>query len=76
MSSCGLISSFVMTNQEYLESIKKKLDAMNKEAGIDPSKKGAAKKSPYEPDLMDPFHAQGLAAIKYMEEQKRKSKGK
>ena len=49
---------FVMIDQTYLEEIKKKLDAMNKEAGVDPSKKGAPAKSKYEPDLIDPFQAQ------------------
>jgi len=58
-----------MDNNEYLESIKKKLDAMNKIAGINIG----SQKSQYEPNLIDPFHAQGLAALKYMEEQKKKN---
>ena len=59
-----------MNSNEYLESIKKKLDAMNKVAGANNI---GSQKSQYEPNLIDPFHAQGLAALKYMEEQKKKN---
>ena len=62
-----------MIDQTYLDEIRKKLDAMNRQAGVDPSKKGDPTKSKYEPDLIDPFQAQGLAAIKYMEQQKKKA---
>lgn len=59
-----------MVDKSYIEAIKAKLDAMNKQAGIDPSQRN---KQQHDPGYIDPLHAQGLAAIKYMEEQKKKN---
>ena len=58
-----------MNYQEYLEGIKRKLDAMNKQAGIDPAKMRNRKR---DPDSIDMANALGASALKYMEEQKLK----
>ena len=61
------------SSQEYLDYIRKKLDSLNKEAGIDPTNKDP-NQSKYEPKLMDPFSAMGAAALKYMEEQRKRNR--
>lgn len=61
-----------MINPEYLEAIKRKLDALNKEAGINPAqaqiktKPGQVQYSRYEGTLPDPMEWQGQAAINYL----------
>ena len=59
-----------MANKQYLEEIKKKLDAMNKQCGIDPSKfkKGNAQR---DPDAIDIFGALGSSALRYLEKKKK-----
>jgi len=59
-------------NQEYLDSIKRKLDSMNKVAGVDPSSHQVQQGGVYgEPKFSDPMEWAGQAAIEYL-----KSKGK
>ncbi len=59
-------------NPEYLESIRAKLDAMNKASGFDPTQKPQTQGQVYgEPKMMDPMEWQGRAAIEYL-----RSKGK
>ena len=59
-------------NQEYLEMIKGKLDAMNKASGVDPSLRQGQHGSVYgEPKMTDPMEWAGQAAIEYL-----RSKGK
>ena len=53
--------------QAYLEEIKKKLDAMNKQSGFDPK---AVKNQGKDPDAIDIFGALGASAIRYMESKK------
>lgn len=61
-----------MINPEYLEAIKKKLDALNKEAGINPAqaamktKPGQNQYSRFEDPIPDPMEWQGQAAINYL----------
>ena len=62
-------------NREYLEAIKSKLDALNrvsggKTSGKKSSGEGAFEVNGYEPELMDPFEAQGHAALKWLASQK------
>ena len=57
-------------NKEYLDEIKRKLDRMNSESGIDPSKMANSKKVK-DPDAIDIFDALGRSAIAYMEKKKR-----
>ena len=62
----------MLPNQDYIEMIKGKLDAMNKASGVDPNQRHAQQGSVYgEPRMMDPMEWQGKAAIEYL-----KSKGK
>jgi len=62
----------MMPNQEYLDSIKRKLDSMNKVAGVDPTNRQVQPGSVYgEPKMTDPMDWAGQAAIEYL-----KSKGK
>ena len=56
-----------MNGNQYLEEIKKKLDLMNRQSGIDPQKN---KKSINDPDAIDIFSALGSSALIYMAEQK------
>lgn len=59
-------------NQQYLDMIKGKLDAMNKAAGIDPNSRHVQQGGVYgEPKMTDPMEWAGQAAIEYL-----KSKGK
>lgn len=61
-----------MPNQEYLDMIKGRLDAMNKASGVDPNQRHVQQGSVYgEPKMMDPMDWAGQAAIEYL-----KSKGK
>jgi hypothetical protein len=53
--------------QAYLEEIKRKLDAMNKQAGFDPKQ---AKSQRKDPDAIDIFSALGDSAIRYMQSKK------
>ncbi len=62
----------MMPNQEYLDSIKRKLDSMNKVAGVDPTNRQVQPGGVYgEPKMTDPMEWAGQAAIEYL-----KSKGK
>ena len=62
----------MIPNQEYLDMIKGRLDAMNKASGVDPNQRYAQQGSVYgEPKMMDPMDWAGQAAIEYL-----KSKGK
>lgn len=62
----------MIPNQEYLELIKGKLDAMNKASGINPSQGGFQPGGVYgEPKVSDPMQWAGQAAIDYL-----RSKGK
>jgi hypothetical protein len=62
----------MMPNQEYLDSIRRKLDAMNKASGIDPTNRQVQPGGVYgEPKMTDPMEWAGQAAIEYL-----KSKGK
>lgn len=59
-------------NQEYLDMIKGKLDAMNKAAGVDPNPSQVQHGGVYgEPKMADPMDWAGQAAIEYL-----RSKGK
>ena len=61
-----------MPNQEYLDSIRRKLDSMNKVAGVDPTNRQVQPGGVYgEPKMTDPMEWAGQAAIEYL-----KSKGK
>jgi len=62
----------MMPNQEYLDSIKRKLDSMNKVAGVDPTNRPVQQGGVYgEPKMTDPMEWAGQAAIEYL-----KSRGK
>jgi len=62
----------MMPNQEYLDSIRRKLDSMNKVAGVDPTNRQVQPGGVYgEPKMTDPMEWAGQAAIEYL-----KSKGK
>ena len=62
----------MMPNQEYLDMIKGRLDAMNKASGIDPTSRQGQHGGVYgEPKMQDPMDWAGHAAIEYL-----KSKGK
>lgn len=62
----------MMPNQEYLDMIKGRLDAMNKASGIDPNSRQGQHGGVYgEPKMQDPMEWAGQAAIEYL-----KSKGK
>ena len=61
-----------MPNQEYLDMIRGRLDAMNKAAGVDPTQRQIQQGGVYgEPKLSDPMEWAGQAAIEYL-----RSKGK
>ena len=64
-----------MPSNEYLESIKRKLDALNKEAGTVPGQKGNndSTKTKWDPEMPDPMQWQGQAALKWMADQKIKN---
>ena len=62
----------MLPNQDYIEMIKGKLDAMNKASGVDPTQRHGQQGGVYgEPKMMDPMEWAGQAAIEYL-----KSKGK
>jgi len=62
----------MMPNQQYLDMIKGKLDAMNKVSGVDPSLGRNQQSDVYgEYKMTDPMDWAGQAAIEYL-----KSKGK
>ena len=62
----------MIPNQQYLDSIKSKLDSLNKAAGVDPSMKPSQMGQFYgETKMQDPMDWTGQAAIEYL-----KSKGK
>lgn len=62
----------MIPNQEYLDMIKGRLDAMNKASGVDPHQRHAHQGPVYgEPKMMDPMDWAGQAAMEYL-----KSKGK
>jgi len=62
----------MIPNQEYLDSIRRKLDSMNKVAGVDPTNRQVQQGGVYgEPKMSDPMNWAGQAAIEYL-----KSKGK
>ena len=53
----------MIPNQEYLESIKRKLDAMNKVAGVDPSIRPEQGQVWGEPKSFDAMDWQGQASM-------------
>jgi hypothetical protein len=60
----------MLPNQDYIEMIKGKLDAMNKASGVDPNPRHAQQGSVYgEPKMMDPMDWAGQAAIEYLRSQ-------
>jgi hypothetical protein len=62
----------MIPNQEYLDMIKGRLDAMNQALGIDPNSRHGHPGGVYgEPRMADPMDWAGQAAIEYL-----KSKGK
>ena len=62
----------MIPNQDYIEMIKGKLDAMNKASGVDPSQGNFQQGGVYgEPKMTDPMEWAGQAAIEYL-----RSKGK
>ena len=56
----------MIPNQEYLESIKRKLDAMNKVAGVDPSIRPEQGQVWGEPKSFDAMDWQGQASMNYL----------
>ena len=56
----------MIPNQEYLEAIKRKLDAMNKVAGVDPSIKAEQGQVWGEPKSFDMMDWQGQASMNYL----------
>ncbi len=57
----------MMPNQEYLDSIRRKLDSMNKVAGVDPTNRQVQPGGVYgEPKMTDPMEWAGQAAIEYL----------
>jgi hypothetical protein len=61
----------MLPNKDYLDSIKAKLDSMNKVSGVDPTNKIQGGQVYGEPKLEDPMDWAGKAAIEYL-----RSKGK
>lgn len=59
-----------MINKEYIEAIKKKLDALNKAAGINPEQQKIMNQ--IDPQNFDIFDALGQSAIKYMKSKQEK----
>jgi hypothetical protein len=60
----------MLPNQDYIEMIKGKLDAMNKASGVDPNQRHAQQGSVYgEPKMTDPMDWAGQAAIEYLRSQ-------
>ena len=60
----------MLPNQDYIEMIKGKLDAMNKASGVDPNQRYAQQGSVYgEPKMTDPMDWAGQAAIEYLRSQ-------
>ncbi len=54
-------------NQEYLDMIKGRLDAMNRTSGLDPkSSQGQLGNSYIDPKMQDPMDWAGQAAIEYL----------
>jgi hypothetical protein len=60
-----------MINKEYIESIKKKLDALNKAAGINPEQQKVMNQ--LDPQNFDVFDALGQSAIKYLKSKENKT---
>jgi hypothetical protein len=56
----------MIPNQEYLEAIKRKLDAMNKVAGVDPSIRQEQGQVWGEPKSFDMMDWQGQASMNYL----------
>ena len=56
----------MIPNQEYLEAIKRKLDAMNKVAGVDPSIRPEQGQVCGEPKSFDLMDWQGQASMNYL----------
>lgn len=56
----------MIPNQEYLEAIKRKLDAMNKASGVDPSIKPEQGQVWGEPKSFDIMDWQGQASMNYL----------
>jgi 4-alpha-glucanotransferase len=56
----------MIPNQEYLEAIKRKLDAMNKVAGVNPSIKSEQGQVWGEPKSFDVMDWQGQASMNYL----------
>lgn len=57
----------MMPNQEYLDSIKRKLDSMNRIAGVDPTNRQARQGGVYgEPKSFDMMDWQGQASMNYL----------
>jgi hypothetical protein len=60
----------MLPNQDYIEMIKGKLDAMNKASGVDPNQRHAQQGSVYgEPKMTGPMDWAGQAAIEYLRSQ-------
>lgn len=60
----------MLPNQDYIEMIKGKLDAMNKASGVDPNQRYTQQGSVYgEPKMVDPMDWAGQAAIEYLRSQ-------
>lgn len=56
----------MIPNQEYLEAIKRKLDAMNRTSGVDPSIKPEQGQVWGEPKSFDIMDWQGQASMNYL----------
>jgi len=56
----------MIPNQEYLEAIKRKLDAMNKVSGVDPSISQEQGQVWGEPKSFDMMDWQGQASMNYL----------
>ena len=56
----------MIPNQEYIDMIKGKLDAMNRTSGSNPSQNQSYQGGVIEPKLMDPMEWQGRAAMEYL----------
>jgi hypothetical protein len=69
--SLKILDRYSMINKEYIESIKKKLDALNKAAGINPEQQKVMNQ--LDPQNFDVFDALGQSAIKYLKSKENKT---
>ena len=60
-----------MTGEEWLSEISKKMDRLNKEGGMSIGRSNSDR-HPLDPILPDPMQWQGEAALRWMEDQKKK----